>query len=234
MPKIIGSTLAEHRARTRDKLFAALATLLEQRGFDSITLAEIATEAGVGRTAVYNHFKDKDSLLLGFIAHETTAYVARLRQALTGVEDPINQLRIYVQQQLNLRSSYHLAPGPDLRHVVDPSTYRRLAEHGHEVESILRDILVRAARAGLIPPPDLDTLVPLINSTLAARPAAAPSQRTRFVVGCLLFVMRAVGVETSRAESVVRAHLQEIAALAAQGAPAADVPASRCPVHHTA
>ncbi|MDO4790890.1 MAG: TetR/AcrR family transcriptional regulator [Buchananella hordeovulneris] len=234
MPKIIGSTLAEHRARTRDKLFAALASLLEQRGFDSITLAEIATEAGVGRTAVYNHFKDKDSLLLGFIAHETTTYVVRLRHALTGVEDPINQLRIYVQQQLSLRSAYHLAPGPDLRHVVDPGTYRRLAEHGHEVESILRDILVRSARAGLIPPPDLDTLVPLINSTLAARPATPGANRTRFVVGCLLFVMRAVGVETSRAEAVVRAHLQEIAAVAAQGGPLADAPANRCPVHHTA
>ena len=63
MPKIIGGSLAEHRQQTRLRLFAALSALMADRGFDAITLAEIAQRAGIGRTAVYNHFPDKESLL---------------------------------------------------------------------------------------------------------------------------------------------------------------------------
>lgn len=78
MPKIIGATIAEHREVTRTRLFDALAHLMATRGFDAITLADIATEAGVGRTAVYNHFADKEALLIEFIEHETTQYLGLL------------------------------------------------------------------------------------------------------------------------------------------------------------
>ncbi|MBN9374306.1 MAG: TetR family transcriptional regulator, partial [Cellulomonas sp.] len=58
MPKIIGGSLREHREQTRRRLFDALSALMADHGFDTITLADIATTAGVGRTAVYNHFED--------------------------------------------------------------------------------------------------------------------------------------------------------------------------------
>ena len=67
MPKIIGGSLHEHREQTRQRLFTALSTLMSERGFDAISFADIAAAAGVGRTAVYNHFSDKEALLMGFI-----------------------------------------------------------------------------------------------------------------------------------------------------------------------
>ena len=71
MPKIIGASLVEHREETRRLLFAALATLMEERGFDSISLADVARAAGIGRTSVYNHVRDKESLLIEFVTYET-------------------------------------------------------------------------------------------------------------------------------------------------------------------
>ena len=38
MPKIMGSSLAEHRERTRTALFDALSELMTKRSFDKITL----------------------------------------------------------------------------------------------------------------------------------------------------------------------------------------------------
>ncbi|HEY5555152.1 MAG TPA: helix-turn-helix domain-containing protein, partial [Cellulomonas sp.] len=67
MPKIIGGSLHEHREQTRRRLFAALSALMADRGFDVITLADVAAAADIGRTAVYNHFPDKESLLVAFI-----------------------------------------------------------------------------------------------------------------------------------------------------------------------
>ena len=62
MPKIIGGSLEEHRERTREKIFAALAELLETQEFETITFSRIAAAAGVGRTAMYNHFPDRETL----------------------------------------------------------------------------------------------------------------------------------------------------------------------------
>ena len=124
MPKIIGGSLHEHREQTRLKLFGALSRLMAERGFDAITLADIAQAAGVGRTAVYNHFADKESMLVGFIMHETEQYVAALEAELAGIEDPTDQLRAFVRAQCELRRDYHLAPGPDLRSVLSRGRHR--------------------------------------------------------------------------------------------------------------
>ena len=56
MPKIIGESLASHREITRSRLFEALGSLMAEQSFESITMSQIAERAGVGRTAVYNHF----------------------------------------------------------------------------------------------------------------------------------------------------------------------------------
>src|SRR5699024_4957123 len=132
VPKILGSSLAEHREQVRSKLFAALSELMEANGFDAVSMADIASRAGVGRTSVYNHYPDKEAVLLAFIEHETEAYVRALRSSLEHVDRTEEQLRVYVREQINLKSVYHLAPGPDLRTVVSRETQMRLREHVHQ------------------------------------------------------------------------------------------------------
>ena len=194
MPKIIGATLHEHREQTRQRLFAALSQLMAERGFDAITLADIAAAAGIGRTAVYNHFADKESLLLGFIAHETAEYVAALEAALAGVEDPVEQLRTYVRGQAGLTRVFHLAPGPDLRTVLSRASQQRLREHVVGVESILRRILERGIETGALPPQDIATTVTLVHACLSGRgvPDDEPG-REQAVQATETFVLRAVG-----------------------------------------
>ena len=48
---------------TRDRLLEAAAAACVEVGFDAVTLANVATRAGVTPAAVYNHFTDKDELL---------------------------------------------------------------------------------------------------------------------------------------------------------------------------
>ncbi|GEA86907.1 TetR/AcrR family transcriptional regulator [Cellulomonas cellasea] len=194
MPKIIGGSLHEHRAQTRQKLFAALSSLMADRGFDAITLADIASAAGIGRTAVYNHFPDKESLLVGFITHETEQYVATLERSLRDVEDPVEQLRTYVRAQAQLKRVYHLAPGPDLRSVLSRATQQRVREHVHLVEQILRRILSQGIESGAFPLQDVDTTVPLVNACLSSRgvPDDGP-ERDHAVEATVTFVLRAVG-----------------------------------------
>ncbi|HEY3436229.1 MAG TPA: TetR/AcrR family transcriptional regulator [Actinotalea sp.] len=194
MPKIIGGSLAEHREQTRRKLFTALTALMAERGFDAITLADIAGAAGIGRTAVYNHVADKEALLLAFITHETEQYVATLERALEGVTDPVEQLRTYIRQHAQLKRVFHLAPGADLRTVLSPGTQARLRDHAVVVEEVLRRILTTGIAAGAFTDQPIGTTVPLINACLYSRgiPDDGPG-RAQAVAATEAFVLRAVG-----------------------------------------
>lgn len=194
MPKIIGGSLSEHRSQTRHKLFAALATLMAERGFESITLADIAARAGVGRTAVYNHVADKDALLIAFIAHETEQFLATLDRSLAGIDDPVEQLRVYVRQNIRLRSTFQLAPGPDLRSVVRRPTRDQLGDHVDLVEAVLRRILEAGVAARVFADQDLDVTVPLVNACLRSHVMGGDATAERGEVEQTEeFVLRAVG-----------------------------------------
>ncbi|WP_066460442.1 TetR/AcrR family transcriptional regulator [Sanguibacter suarezii] len=199
MPKIIGGSLHEHREQTRQRLFTALSTLMAERGFDAISFADIAAAAGVGRTAVYNHFSDKEALLMGFITFETERYVETLKRSLEGVEDPLQQLRTYVQAQARLKRVFHLAPGPDLRTVLSRGTQQRLREHAVVVEEILREILAAGIARGEFPDQDIPTSVALVNACLSGRqlPEEQPA-RDAAIAATEAFVLRAVGAELVR------------------------------------
>ena len=201
MPKIIGGSLSEHRERTRARLFEALTTLMAERGFDAITLADIAQEAGVGRTALYNHFPDKESLLLAFIYETTEAYVVALERTLEGVSDPVEQLRTYVRQHVDRKKTYYPAPGVDLRSVMSRESAQQLRQHASLVEDVLRRILVAGIDAGVFAEQPVTMTVPLVNASLGSRgvPEEEGPEREAAIEAIEAFVLRAVGAQASAA-----------------------------------
>jgi len=202
MPKIEAGSLSEHRAQVRARLFSALSRLMHDRGFEAITMADIASEAGVGRTAVYNHFADKEMLLLAFVNEETQRYVAELKAALEGITDPVEQLRRYVRKQAKLTSVYHLPPGADYRSILSQSALSRMREHAQVVSALLRSIIEDGIEQGEFPPQDIDSVLTLINASINGQrfPDAGP-ELERAANAAELFVLRAVGAST---EATVR------------------------------
>lgn len=196
MPKIRGGSLAEHRATTRAALFRALADLMRERGFDAVTLVDVAQRAGVGRTAIYNYFPDRESMLLEFIAEETGRYLERIRAGLEMSDDPIEQLRTYSRELLSLKSYDHLALGSALRDAVSAEARNRLREHIEAVEDVLRTVLGRCVAQGRIPPQDLDVTVPLVHSALTGHrlPDRGPDRQAA-LEAVQRFVLGGVGVD---------------------------------------
>ena len=143
MPKITGGSLEEHRQRTQERIFTALERLLGDHGYDSITLADIAAEASIGRTVMYNYYPDKESLLLEFAGRETEEYQSRLEAALLRSENPVEQLQVFIRMQLRQLTTQHIAPG-SLRAVLTEAGHRRMIEHVEPLARILRDVLQRA------------------------------------------------------------------------------------------
>ena len=187
MPKIQGRTLTEHRARVRRQVFEAFAALMADRPYDQVTLAEIASAAGVSRTAIYNHFPDKESIVLAFAADETDRYLEELDEALDGVGDPVAGLRIYVEHHLRMRQSLHFGLGPALYGVLSADSMVEIRKHVRLVERAVRALLHQGMAAGVFQVEDVDTTIALIHATLQVGPAVEADAAASFV-------LRAVGV----------------------------------------
>lgn len=169
VPKIIGGSLGEHREQTRRRVFDALTSLLADKTFESIPMAELAASAGIGRTAIYNHFPNKESIVVAFATDETSRYLERLDQALDRVERPSDRLRAYVQQHLEMVDEFHFGLGPELYGMLSPAAAMEIRDHVVAVEQVLRDILEAGCADGSFVIKDLATTIVLVHSCLQPR-----------------------------------------------------------------
>lgn len=188
MPKILGSTLAEHRSVTRERVFSALVELLQERPFDAITMADLAAVSGIGRSALYNHFKDSEAVVVAFACEETDAYLRDLRQALGDLENPAERLECYVRHHVAATKRFHLGFGPELMGMLSADAAHQLRGHVRAVQAVLRQILCDGIESGEFAPGDVAGMVGLIHATLGAKNASADTTAR--------FVLAAVSAET--------------------------------------
>ncbi|MBM9434051.1 TetR/AcrR family transcriptional regulator [Flaviflexus equikiangi] len=194
MPKISARTLLEHRDKTRRVLMEALEALMTERGFQNVSMSDVAHHSGIRRSTIYNHFPDKEALLIAFVEEKTSAYLSTTKEMLHGVDTSIDRLRIYVRSQLLAERSYLMAPGPPLKDVVSPDTGMKLAQHVRQTAGLLRSILEAAMSDGTIPVQDIPTATQIINGILGGRrvPRTEP-ERTEFFLYTERFVIQGLG-----------------------------------------
>ncbi|GAA4696215.1 TetR/AcrR family transcriptional regulator [Nocardioides nanhaiensis] len=185
MPRISAESLPEHRSQVRARIFEALAALMAEHSFDAITMAQIAERAGLGRTAIYHHFRDPEAVIVAFATDETAAYVQGLEEALAGCTSARERLRTYLHRNLEHGEEFHMGLGPSVYGLLSAGSRQAIREHVVAVEQVLRGILSDGVASGELVVEDLDATVSLVHVCLAPRhlpPAAIEA-----------FVLRAVG-----------------------------------------
>lgn len=64
----VGRPLAMPIEERKEAIYAAAETLFGQRGYEKVTMAEIAGAAGMSKKTLYQHFSDKESLLRDLVS----------------------------------------------------------------------------------------------------------------------------------------------------------------------
>jgi AcrR family transcriptional regulator len=82
----------QNRARQRDRIQEAAFALFAERGFDDVTVEDVAREAGVARATVFNHFSSKQGLVEAITVQVLLAYTAMLDAALADARAPVPRL----------------------------------------------------------------------------------------------------------------------------------------------
>jgi AcrR family transcriptional regulator len=125
---------------TRSRISQVATRLFIERGFDAVTVAEVAREAGVSSVTVFNHFPRKEDLLLD----RTDDAVELLRSAVAGRpsdEDALSALRTAALRVVDERLALSgLAEGavPFFRTVAaSPALIARTREILAELQAVL-------------------------------------------------------------------------------------------------
>jgi AcrR family transcriptional regulator len=64
---------------SKDRIFSAAKTVLEQEGIVGLSMRRIAQQSGMSPMSLYRHFADKDALLNALMADGLAAWEARVR-----------------------------------------------------------------------------------------------------------------------------------------------------------
>lgn len=132
------------KERTRERIAQVATVLFLERGFQEVTVAEVAAAAGVSRVTVFAHFPRKEDLLLDRGPEALTLVRAAVRDRPPGV-GPVQALRALA---VNLAAERHPLSGltagsrPFLRTVAaSPELISRARELLDELEQALGALL---------------------------------------------------------------------------------------------
>jgi AcrR family transcriptional regulator len=71
-----------------ERILEAARELLIEHGLRRTSLADIATAAGVSEATLYRRFANRDELLGTLLSREATAFIARVDEQISAIEDP--------------------------------------------------------------------------------------------------------------------------------------------------
>lgn len=196
MPRISAANNAAQRADTQRRILTAFGELLFTHGLPGLTMTDVARHAMIGRTAVYNYYADIEELLISYALDETGRFLAELRESLSTLENPVEQLALYVRTQVEDLSRRHLPPGPAMAAVLSPSSFAKLADHVGELSILLQGILRDGMAQGYLPRADIGEQAQLIHGTLsssAARGSNEPAELEARVARTVRFIQLGAG-----------------------------------------
>ncbi|WP_019067213.1 TetR/AcrR family transcriptional regulator [Streptomyces hokutonensis] len=142
-------SLRERKKRaTRQRISNVATGLFKERGFDGVSVAEVARAAEVSTMTVFNYFPRKEDLFLDRIPEAVEVLSGAVRHRAPG-ETPLAALR---RLTLELRDQHHPLVGPNdnfpafWQVVIDSPALRARAREGlEEIETALSDALAETA-----------------------------------------------------------------------------------------
>jgi AcrR family transcriptional regulator len=102
VPRIEAETIVAHRMRRERQLLDAAERLLLEHGHSALTFTALSQATGLARNSLYEYFDSRDELIAAICERELLRWSAPVEAAVAAHADPADQLRAYVDVQLDL------------------------------------------------------------------------------------------------------------------------------------
>ncbi|MET7682314.1 TetR/AcrR family transcriptional regulator [Streptomyces sp. NPDC005423] len=153
---------ARERANTRERIIEAALHVLETEGVAALTIRRIATDVEYSAPVVYQHFANKDALVLELVAYGHRLMLTEFRRAAQESDTDQRMMRIasqYVRFAGEHPHLFQVMNDP----VVDADERRRLAE---PVVDVLKELLTTWSAAHDVVLADFDQACEILWGTL--------------------------------------------------------------------
>lgn len=149
-------TVGSDGARTEDAIRQAAISLIAERGFEAMTLRELAGRVGVQPGSIYRYFPSKARMLVDLLVEHLQFLLGQWEAGRPATDDPVALLRAFVDFHVRLhtlRRREVFVANMELRSLA-PADRRRVVALRRRYEDILTDILRAGADAGAFHVPD--------------------------------------------------------------------------------
>ncbi|MCC3316739.1 TetR family transcriptional regulator [Nocardia sp. 852002-20019_SCH5090214] len=166
MPKLWDDTIDAHRAQVRNAVLDAAAELVFAQGLRSVTMAQIAERAGIGRATLYKYFPDVETILRTWHAQRIDTHIAELVRVRDGAGSPSARLQAVLTAYADIA---HQTRSHDREVVTFLHPDDRIANAHKQLQNLVRHLIVEGVETGeLRDDVDPDVLAAYCLNALAA------------------------------------------------------------------
>lgn len=131
VPRLIANTLLANREIRRQQLVNAALTIALEHGVNSLTITEVAKQAGLSRVSVYEYFSSSADLITELLLDELDYFRNSLINAMGTVSDPYEKIEKWIRVALQYASDGRHMLVKSLAATTPPEFRREEVSHGH-------------------------------------------------------------------------------------------------------
>jgi AcrR family transcriptional regulator len=143
VPKLWNETIEAHRRDVREAIMDTTAALAAERGLASVTMSQIAAEAGIGRATLYKYFSDVEAILVAWHDRQVTGHLHHLAEVRDHADGTRERLEAVLRAYALISHERHDTELAALLHRGEHIA--RAHQHLHD---LVRDLLAEGARTG--------------------------------------------------------------------------------------
>ncbi len=139
------------RKSKRTEILRSFTALVAERGYDEVSLRDVAEAVTVSKGTILHHFRNKESLLEELHGDYMRRRLAEAHELLDAHPDPVDQLQLIVYQLMLAQRDDRAATVAFAREIVRFASEQVMAEvrtMRHEYSNLVTDVIRRGVAAG--------------------------------------------------------------------------------------
>jgi AcrR family transcriptional regulator len=143
VPKLWNESIDAHRRAVREATLDTTAALVAEHGLRSVTMSQIAEEAGIGRATLYKYFSDVEAILLAWHEREITDHLDQLGRVRDQAGSAGERLEAVLEAYALIAHEHYTSELSAFLHRGE-----HVARAQHQLHGFIRELVVEGAESG--------------------------------------------------------------------------------------
>ena len=143
--------MATVRKSRRGEILQCFTAMVAERGYDEVSIRDVAEALGISKGTILHHFRSKESLLEELHGDYMRRRLAEAHELLAEFEDPVDQLQLVVYQLMLTQRDDRAATVAFAREIVrfaEEDVMSDVRRMRHEYSALVTDIISRGVQRG--------------------------------------------------------------------------------------